>query len=83
MHVYMCALMYLVVCILLWYLNSLIKRKNLNFEIFFLLFLLGADMDVCFSNYGHCNYVSAKHASIFYDEVNHIFSSKFLYYDNL
>ncbi|KFM80552.1 PHD finger protein 12, partial [Stegodyphus mimosarum] len=30
---------------------------------------LGADMDVCFSNYGHCNYVSGKHASIFYDEV--------------
>lgn len=36
-------------------------------------------MDVCFSNYGHCNYVSAKHASIFYDEVNHFFSSKFVY----
>ncbi|XP_035211404.1 PHD finger protein 12-like [Stegodyphus dumicola] len=30
---------------------------------------LGADMDICFSNYGHCNYVSGKHASIFYDEV--------------
>ncbi|PRD30792.1 UNVERIFIED_CONTAM: PHD finger protein 12 [Trichonephila clavipes] len=27
-----------------------------------------ADMDVCFSNYGHCNFLSAKHASIFYDE---------------
>ncbi|CAL1260887.1 unnamed protein product [Larinioides sclopetarius] len=32
-------------------------------------FGLGADNDVCFSNYGHCNYLSAKHASIFYDEI--------------
>ncbi|XP_015925034.1 PHD finger protein 12 [Parasteatoda tepidariorum] len=30
---------------------------------------LGADMDIYFPNYGYCNYVSAKHASIFYDEV--------------
>lgn len=29
----------------------------------------GADMDVCLTNYGHCNYVSGKHACIFYDEV--------------
>uniref|UniRef100_A0A2R5LGP3 PHD finger protein 12 n=1 Tax=Ornithodoros turicata TaxID=34597 RepID=A0A2R5LGP3_9ACAR len=29
----------------------------------------GADMDVCLTNYGHCNYVSAKHACIFYDEI--------------
>ncbi|MCJ8742245.1 hypothetical protein PDJAM_G00079860 [Pangasius djambal] len=28
----------------------------------------GADMDVCLMNYGHCNYVSGKHACIFYDE---------------
>ncbi|XP_052463802.1 PHD finger protein 12 isoform X1 [Carassius gibelio] len=28
----------------------------------------GADMDVCLKNYGHCNYVSGKHACIFYDE---------------
>lgn len=26
-------------------------------------------MDVCLMNYGHCNYVSGKHACIFYDEV--------------
>lgn len=25
-------------------------------------------MDVCLTNYGHCNYVSGKHACIFYDE---------------
>lgn len=31
--------------------------------------LAGADMDVCLTNYGHCNYVSGKHACIFYDEV--------------
>lgn len=30
----------------------------------------GADMDVCLTNYGHCNYISGKHACIFYDEVN-------------
>ncbi|XP_054710303.1 PHD finger protein 12-like [Uloborus diversus] len=30
---------------------------------------IGADMDVCFTNYGHCNFVSTKHASVFYDEV--------------
>ncbi|XP_060541103.1 PHD finger protein 12 isoform X2 [Pantherophis guttatus] len=29
----------------------------------------GADMDVCLTNYGHCNYVSGKHACIFYDET--------------
>ncbi|XP_033953729.1 PHD finger protein 12 [Pseudochaenichthys georgianus] len=28
----------------------------------------GADMDVCLANYGHCNYISGKHACIFYDE---------------
>ncbi|NXK92630.1 PHF12 protein, partial [Formicarius rufipectus] len=28
----------------------------------------GADMDVCLTSYGHCNYVSGKHACIFYDE---------------
>lgn len=26
-------------------------------------------MDVCLTNYGHCNYISEKHACIFYDEV--------------
>jgi len=26
-------------------------------------------MDVVLVNYGHCNFVSPKHASIFYDEV--------------
>lgn len=25
-------------------------------------------MDVCLTNYGHCNYISGKHACIFYDE---------------
>ncbi|TRY64718.1 hypothetical protein DNTS_017751 [Danionella cerebrum] len=28
----------------------------------------GAEMDVCLTNYGHCNYISGKHACIFYDE---------------
>ncbi|XP_075891927.1 PHD finger protein 12 isoform X2 [Nelusetta ayraudi] len=28
----------------------------------------GADMDVCLTNYGHCNFLSGKHACIFYDE---------------
>ncbi|KAM8904671.1 PHD finger protein 12 [Spinachia spinachia] len=28
----------------------------------------GADMDVCLANYGRCNYISGKHACIFYDE---------------
>lgn len=28
----------------------------------------GADMHVCLTNYGHCNFVSGKHACIFYDE---------------
>lgn len=26
-------------------------------------------MDVCLTNYGHCSYISGKHACIFYDEV--------------
>ncbi|XP_064650463.1 PHD finger protein 12-like [Lineus longissimus] len=29
----------------------------------------GGDMDVCLTAYGHCNYVSAKHACIFFDET--------------
>lgn len=29
----------------------------------------GADNDVILGNYGYCNYVSSRHASIFYDEV--------------
>ena len=32
-------------------------------------FDLGADMDLCLTEFGHCNFVSAKHATIFYDEV--------------
>ncbi|KAM4566314.1 PHD finger protein 12-like [Odontesthes bonariensis] len=28
----------------------------------------GADMDVCLTNYGHCSFISGKHACIFYDE---------------
>uniref|UniRef100_A0A131XTP2 PHD finger protein 12 n=1 Tax=Ixodes ricinus TaxID=34613 RepID=A0A131XTP2_IXORI len=30
----------------------------------------GADMDVCLSHFGHCNFVSSKHACIFYDEMS-------------
>jgi hypothetical protein len=30
-------------------------------------------MDVVLVNYGHCNFVSPKHASIFYDEVIYIY----------
>lgn len=29
----------------------------------------GADMDLCLASYGQCNFVSPKHASIFYDEI--------------
>ncbi|XP_077995595.1 PHD finger protein 12-like [Glandiceps talaboti] len=29
----------------------------------------GSDMDACLTNFGHCNFVSAKHACIFYDET--------------
>ena len=27
-------------------------------------------MDVCLGQYGQCNFISAKHAFIFYDEVS-------------
>ncbi|XP_052238468.1 PHD finger protein 12-like isoform X2 [Dreissena polymorpha] len=30
----------------------------------------GADMDVCLRHYGQCNFISAKHAFIFYDETS-------------
>eukprot|EP00914_Ancora_sagittata_P001310 GHVO01003462.1.p1 GENE.GHVO01003462.1~~GHVO01003462.1.p1 ORF type:complete len:314 (-),score=31.47 GHVO01003462.1:5-832(-) len=33
----------------------------------------GANMDVCLSDFGHCNFVSAKHATIFYDESSRHF----------
>ncbi|XP_061166632.1 PHD finger protein 12-like [Saccostrea echinata] len=29
----------------------------------------GADMDVCLTQFGHCNYISPKHAYVFYDET--------------
>ena len=34
------------------------------------LLLTGADMDVCLGQFGQCNFISAKHAFIFYDEVS-------------
>lgn len=30
----------------------------------------GPDMDVCLQEYGHCNFISEKHCSIFYDETS-------------
>ena len=33
----------------------------------------GGDMDICLSYYGHCNYVTAKHAVIICDEVSLMF----------
>ena len=38
--------------------------------LFCFFYSTGSDMDVCLSNFGHCNYVSPKHACIFYDEVS-------------
>lgn len=37
--------------------------------LFAFFFFLGPDMDVCLQEYGHCNFISEKHCSIFYDEV--------------
>ncbi|CAL1529906.1 unnamed protein product [Lymnaea stagnalis] len=33
----------------------------------------GADMDVCLHEYGHCNFISGHHATIFYDEMSRHF----------
>ncbi|KAH9502835.1 PHD finger protein 12 [Bulinus truncatus] len=33
----------------------------------------GADMDVCLSHYGYCNFISSHHATIFYDEMSRHF----------
>ena len=33
-------------------------------------------MDVCLQEYGHCNFISEKHCSIFYDEVVFPFKSR-------
>lgn len=30
----------------------------------------GPDMDLCLQEYGHCNFISQKHCSIFYDETS-------------
>lgn len=46
-----------------------VHHNQTVFIIIIILSSLGADMDVCLMNYGHCNYVSGKHACIFYDEV--------------
>lgn len=42
---------------------------NKNFEYSVCFISLGPDMDVCLQEYGHCNFISEKHCSIFYDEV--------------
>ena len=31
---------------------------------------IGSHMDVCLTNYGHCNYISSRQACIFYDKVS-------------
>lgn len=41
--------------------------KYFEYSVCFLF--LGPDMDVCLQEYGHCNFISEKHCSIFYDEV--------------
>ncbi|KAI8782938.1 PHD finger protein 12 isoform X1 [Biomphalaria glabrata] len=33
----------------------------------------GADMDVCLSHYGYCNFISSHHATLFYDEMSRHF----------
>ena len=48
---------------------SIFSASNCNSKMHFCLFL-GASMDVCLAQFGHCNYVSSKHACIFYDEVS-------------
>lgn len=51
----------------LW--SFVLSFANLRGIIFLVMCCEGADMDVCLTNYGHCNYISGKHACIFYDEV--------------
>ena len=37
-------------------------------------------MDVCLGQYGQCNFISAKHAFIFYDEVSSVSVQIFMMY---
>ena len=30
----------------------------------------GSEVDLCLTDYGHCNHISSQHAHIFYDEVS-------------
>ena len=51
-----------------------LMKKLLIIFFFFFIFLnnflvQGSDMDLCLSSYGFCNYVSGKHATIFFDKV--------------
>ena len=39
-------------------------------------------MDVCLGQYGQCNFISAKHALIFYDEVSRLIFGTFLKNDS-
>ena len=45
------------------------SRQWLMWILFDLHPLLGKGADVCLSEYGHCNFISSKHACIFYDKV--------------
>lgn len=51
-----------------WFSNEFSIHRTTIYFFFWNLFK-GADMDVCLTKYGHCNYISGKHACIFYDEV--------------
>lgn len=50
--------------------SSLELHCCINFGTLFTWTCEGADMDVCLTQFGHCNFISPKHAYIFYDEVN-------------
>lgn len=61
--------MYLTSIVVQHYLSSIELYNKTTTHSFSNVFYKGADMDVCLTNYGHCNYISGKHACIFYDEV--------------
>ena len=50
---------------------SLLLISHIDIQGYFIYLLItGADMDVCLSQYGYCNFISPKHAMVFYDEVS-------------
>lgn len=60
--------------------NNLIRGNCVQMRSNCLRIGCDSSMDLNLVNYGHCNYISDKHALIFYDEVGGLCLTRYIYY---